>query len=219
MKKGIFIISIILNLILSMTIISSHYHKYTGYNNKNYTQHLALYKIYNTKKSDIVMLGDSITEGADWGKLSPGKDIFNMGIGGDTTEGILNRIDYVNALKPKRCFVMMGINDITNGLDLNIVKSNYVKILINLKSHDITPIVQSTLYMGAGKLSTQKVNSEVTDLNKFIKKYCEENNIKYLDVNKYLAPNGFLEKRYSPGVRHLNANAYKVWHNIIKNYY
>src|SRR3954451_1058356 len=45
--------------------------------------------------ADVVMLGDSITEGIDWHELFPHVRILNRGIGGDTSAGVLNRLDEV----------------------------------------------------------------------------------------------------------------------------
>lgn len=63
---------------------------------------------------DILFIGDSITE--NWETSVYFKEygyIVNRGIGGDTVFGLSNRFD-VDAvqLKPKRCVLMIGINDI-----------------------------------------------------------------------------------------------------------
>src|SRR6185369_6092309 len=41
------------------------------------------------RHADVVMVGDSITDGADWGEMFPGVSIANRGIDGDTTDGVL----------------------------------------------------------------------------------------------------------------------------------
>ena len=48
-------------------------------------QHMS-YKI----QADIVMLGDSMTEFAEWNELLGRNDVVNRGIRGDITEGMLN---------------------------------------------------------------------------------------------------------------------------------
>ena len=49
---------------------------------------------------DVVMLGDSITEGADWAALLPQTRVHNHGIGGDDTVGVLRRLDLVTRAQP-----------------------------------------------------------------------------------------------------------------------
>src|SRR5207244_10058498 len=58
--------------------------------------------------ADVVMLGDSITEGMDWRELFPDVRILNRGIAGDTSAGVLNRLDEVIARHPKMVFLMIG---------------------------------------------------------------------------------------------------------------
>jgi hypothetical protein len=61
---------------------------------------------------DVVMLGDSITHWGDWPALLPGVPIHNHGISGDTTDGLLRRLDLVTAGKPGKVFVLIGTNDL-----------------------------------------------------------------------------------------------------------
>lgn len=54
---------------------------------------------------NILFLGDSLVERADWHILFPEKLVLQFGIGGDTTEGLLNRLDAVIKQKPIHIFV------------------------------------------------------------------------------------------------------------------
>ncbi len=49
----------------------------------------------NTKETDIIFLGDSITLQGDFGEFFSDKRVPNRGIGNDTSEGVLNRLDEV----------------------------------------------------------------------------------------------------------------------------
>ena len=63
----------------------------------------------------VVFLGDSITQGwgADFKKSFDGMKLANRGIGGDTTRGMLLRLqEDVLALNPKAVVLLMGTNDI-----------------------------------------------------------------------------------------------------------
>jgi len=48
------------------------------------------------------MVGDSITELADWRAFLPGFDVVNQGISGDTTVGLLKRIELVKRTGARR---------------------------------------------------------------------------------------------------------------------
>jgi len=108
----------------------------------------SIYDVYLTKKADVVMLGDSITYNVDWNELFGNKySIINRGIPGDSTEKMLNRMYYIYKLDPEICFIMAGVNDFLEEKKPEEVFENYKKIIIQLKEHDIMPIVQSTLYL------------------------------------------------------------------------
>ena len=62
-----------------------------------------------------LFLGDSLTEYGNWRELFPGLDIKNRGIAGDTTDGVLHRLDGITALSPDKIFLMIGINDLLMG--------------------------------------------------------------------------------------------------------
>ena len=48
---------------------------------------------YFSPQVDVVMIGDSNTQNAIWSEIFPNTKIANRGLGGDTTEGILKRME------------------------------------------------------------------------------------------------------------------------------
>jgi hypothetical protein len=64
-------------------------------------------------RNEIVFLGNSITDGAEWFELLGNKRCRNRGISGDVTEGVLLRLDGVTKLKPSSIFILIGINAVS----------------------------------------------------------------------------------------------------------
>jgi lysophospholipase L1-like esterase len=100
----------------------------------------------------LVLLGDSITQG--WGtrtgKLFPNVKIANRGIGGDTTRGMLIRLDDVLALHPSGVVMLMGTNDIGEKIEPEAIASNVRLILDKLKkSNPKMPIVLCMVFPSA----------------------------------------------------------------------
>ena len=62
-------------------------------------------------RADVVMRGDSLTEVADWRAMLPDVDVANQGISGDTTAGLLLRLDLVRQAQPRVVAIMIGVND------------------------------------------------------------------------------------------------------------
>lgn len=96
-------------------------------------------------RNAVVFLGDSITQGwgDDFSGRFPGIKIANRGISGDTTRGVLIRMEQdVLALKPSGVVLLIGTNDLEEGADPETVAANLKLILARLKAHDAkTPIV------------------------------------------------------------------------------
>jgi len=84
----------------------------------------------NGNQADIVMVGDSITEGAEWHELFPNLLIVNRGIGWDTTEGLLHRMESIYSTGAKKAFVMIGINDLGQSRSVNEIFTFYLEICL-----------------------------------------------------------------------------------------
>ena len=84
--------------------------------------------------ADLVMFGDSITEWAPWADIFRDVSMVNRGLAGDTTTGMLRRIDTTLNVKPKLVCFMAGINDLAQGYSVDHIYQNYVEILDNMES-------------------------------------------------------------------------------------
>ncbi|MGV2939598.1 GDSL-type esterase/lipase family protein [Mesobacillus sp. LC4] len=185
--------------------------------NHQYLVQLSKYDVYETKQSDVVMLGDSITYSVNWEELMGRKGIVNRGIGGDITLGFVERLDYVYKLNPNKVFIMGGINDIEKGLDVQTIFKNYKHIIDELDSRKIVPIIQSTLFVSPKEKDYKDKNKKVRELNQLLKDYAIQKNIIFVDLNIPLAPNGVLLYNYTYDGIHLNGYGYKIWRDEIKN--
>lgn len=87
-------------------------------------------------KGALVFLGDSITQG--WGnrleKAFPGVKVANRGISGDTSRGVLIRLqEDVLALEPAGVVLLIGTNDLEENAEPEVIASNLKRILASLK--------------------------------------------------------------------------------------
>jgi lysophospholipase L1-like esterase len=95
-------------------------------------------------QNSVVFVGDSITEGwgDDIGGSFPGLKVANRGISGDTTRGVLIRLDDVIALHPKAVVLLIGTNDLEEDADPDVIARNLKLILARLEQFDSTmPII------------------------------------------------------------------------------
>lgn len=168
------------------------------------------------KKADVIMLGDSITYGAQWNEYYPDITIFNRGIGGDTTAGVISRLGTIIGEKPDRIFLMIGLNDILAGKSNDYIVSNTIHIARKIKDSNIKPYVQSILYTERSyrylSPTSKEINSAIRAINKEVSIQCRQNGIAYIDINKLLADeDGFLKTGYSHDGLHPNVKGYAIW--------
>jgi lysophospholipase L1-like esterase len=194
--------------------------------NPIYQRQLDLFELNRIKQADIVMLGNSLTNGANWNELLGRHSVVERGIVSDVLEGFSHRMRYVYELKPKIVFILGGLNDIYNWVPVEQIYADYIKIIEGLKARRIIPVIQSTLYAGRdwGKawleekrpeLNVVKYNegrnSEVDRLNKMLYNYAKVHNIEYIDLLDKMSRGHFLKSELTYDGAHLNANGYKIW--------
>jgi lysophospholipase L1-like esterase len=182
---------------------------------------------YGHKNIDVVMIGDSITYGGNWNLLLNNEKIANLGINGDSTGGVLNRLEDVYFLEPEMCFIMIGINDFQGNRQVEDVLINYRKIVTELKTHKIRVIIQSVLHLGEkyyinrilgkNKNDWKEINEKVKNLNGKLEKMALELEVEFIDINAGLSLDNILVEKYGDeSGLHLSIDGYKKWAEIIK---
>jgi lysophospholipase L1-like esterase len=199
--------------IYSDSIFSTYYH-----------QRLALFKLLPKTENDVVFLGNSITDGAEWSELFKDNKIKNRGISGDISAGILHRIDDIAKGRPATLFLMIGVNDLARGISVDSVVKN---ILIAVDyMHQQSPrtkiIVQSILpvtdvYKKFGG-HTSKAHL-IRLVNEKLNVAAKPHQFTYLDVyNSFLSADGKLDKRYTNDGLHLMGEGYMLWKHLVYPY-
>jgi len=156
----------------------------------------------------IVMYGNSITAQGKWVELLGRTDVMNNALPGQVTYHFLQLIrSHVIDLHPKVCFIKGGINDISWGVRRDIIQNNFKTMLEMLIRNGITPVVTLTVY----ERNDPSSKKEVDALNAFLVSFCTQNNITYIDLNRYISDSTGLRTEYSVDKKHLNTKAYEIW--------
>ena len=167
---------------------------------------------------EIVFLGDSITEYVDFGKYLPSYHIINMGIAGDTVSGVMRRLGEVIALQPRKLFLLIGINDICDGIEAGPLARLTSKILerVQAKSPATKIYLQAVFPV---RLTDPRVNPEVRTLNTSLKAWAEELHCTFVDLYPLLLDDdGELAEEYTVDGLHLSDSAMAKWMSCIKPY-
>jgi lysophospholipase L1-like esterase len=113
-------------------------------------------KTVDQDRHAVVFLGDSITQGwgGGLGAAFPGAKVANRGISGDTTRGVLVRLqEDVLALDPAAVVLLIGTNDLEEGAAPDVVAGNVKLILEALERHDPkTPIVLCQVFPSSASM-------------------------------------------------------------------
>ena len=187
--------------------------------NPHYVDRTSQFNILSSsnKNFKVVMIGDSITSGGEWHELLDYSLVQNRGIGSDTTNGVLNRLDSING-NIEKSFIMIGINDIAMGKSINEIYDNYSKIIDQLNSRNIEVFIQSVLYVAKKYPNSKEINSKVLELNNRLIELANDKNIKFIELNLILSEDKFLKEKYQNDGIHLNGEAYQLWANEIKTF-
>jgi len=185
--------------------------------NKSLTQ---THQIMEQRSGIIVFLGDSLTEWFDLESYFPDQHIINMGIAGDTSDGILYRLDRVIRIQPAKLFLMIGINDIFQGFPVQEIFNNQLNILESLKIEcpNSCIFVQSLLPVNESILGANGINQKVNRLNQLLKDYCREAKLEYISLSEHFSARDGLNPEYTYDGAHLTGMAYEVWAKLITDY-
>lgn len=168
--------------------------------------------------SELVFIGDSLTQWCDWERRLPGHRITNLGISGETVEGLLARRERIRAAidAPDFVFLMTGINNIAN--EQYEILDPYREVVRNLTTwyKQATIVVQSILPVELTWIS----NDVVKDTNRNLAVIAGEYDAEYLDIYR-----PFVDDQDRPiigllsddGV-HLASKGYDVWVEEVKRF-
>jgi lysophospholipase L1-like esterase len=157
---------------------------------------------------DIIMLGDSLTEWGNWHELMPEHRVINRGVAGDTSAGVLARLDEVIQRRPKVVFLLVGTNDVGLQVPPEVLLGNLQAIVTRLREAAIIPIAQSILFRGGW---LQADNATIAGVNAAWAAFCSAQGVRYLDLNARMAVDGRLPAAMTDDGVHLTAAAYRVW--------
>ena len=186
-------------------------------------QRRSLFDVLPLHSSDIVFLGNSITDGCEWAELFENRHVKNRGISGDRSGWLLERLDSIIAAHPKKLFLMIGTNDLTAGISPDEIVRNVARLIDRFRTESKwTKIyVQSILPVNGVDFSKYRNHYEhahlIVPTNKRLEALCDEKGVQYLDVWGALADyEGKLDKRYTNDGLHLMGPGYLVWRDAIK---
>lgn len=186
-----------------------------------YDSRVELFKIGPASSKDIVLLGNSITFWGEWPLLIKNRHFRNQGIPGDTSFGVLKRLDEAVRNKPAAIFLMIGINDLGRNIPDSLIVRNIGRIVHRIKtSSPRTRIyLQSILPTNPSFDKLRHLyhkEKNVAFINARIKELAEREQLVFIDLHSHFTDqNGHLKAEYTWDGVHLTLAGYRKWVEVL----
>ena len=186
-----------------------------------YLQKTSHFRSLPLTSGDIVFLGNSITDGAEWSELFSDPRIKNRGISGDVSAGVIQRINEVTQRRPAKIFLMIGINDLAQNIPPDSVAKNILWIadFIQQESPSTKVFIQSILPVNDTfrKFSGHAAKSDlIKRVNGLLERSASVHHYTYLNLHaSFCNRSGKLDPKYTNDGLHLTGEGYRLWKHLI----
>lgn len=175
-----------------------------------------------------ILAGDSISLWFPPDVLPSGEFWLNQGISGETSAGLLDRLELFADTHPDRIFVMIGINDLIRGMRPATVIANQRAIIRALKQQhpDADIVVQSILPHSSDQATWEGrdrllhiPNTQIQSINQDLEAIAQEEGVNYLDLYPlFTDETGRLDRHLTTDGLHLSNQGYWVWRSALQMY-
>lgn len=221
-------IIITLVIVIFLCIISNVYTLFIYKTHPKIKEKVKIVEKYKIPEN-IVFLGDSITEYYDVNKYFSNNRVVNSGISGNITDDILkNMEERVYQYNPSKIFLLIGTNDLTHKKDNKEIISDIEEIIEKIKENrpetkiyveSIYPVNDEDNEKINHNMVSKRKNEDIKEINSQIKKYCEKNNIEYIDLyDKLCDKDGNLKLEYTNEGLHISDEGYKFITKELEKY-
>lgn len=180
------------------------------------TKEIEPVKAYNFRQRNIVMCGDSHMVRGEWVSLFNRCDIGSVGVGGLTSGELISYTKEILNMRPEKCFILVGVNDIALDVPYRDYLSNIGKIIESLNGTKI--FIHRIIYTAKG-YRIPDINQRIMKFNKGLDSLCKARNIPVINLNEQLSDSGYLRLEYTSDKIHLNNAGYKIWAGELKKHF
>jgi lysophospholipase L1-like esterase len=182
-------------------------------------RHRTFVEIAKGAPIEMLFVGDSITDGwrnagqpvwdQNWAQYKPA----NFGIGGDTTQGVLWRMQNgeLDGYKAKLIVLMLGTNNIARNPIDEIVDGDRLIVEEFKKRQPQAKVLILGIFPRSVE-ATHPNRASIKEINSKLAKLADNKQVFFMDIgDKFLAPDGTLTPEIMPDALHPNLKGYKIW--------
>jgi N-acetylglucosamine-6-sulfatase len=192
---------------------------------RNDNRHRTFLEIARGATIELLFVGDSITDGwrnagqPVWDQHFAPLKPANFGIGGDTTQGVLWRMQNgeLDGYKAKLIVLMLGTNNINRNPNDEIVDGDRL-IVEEFKKRQPQAKVLILGIFPRGVQATDPYRASIKDINSKLMKLADNKQVFFMDIgDKFLASDGTLTPEIMPDGLHPNLRGYRIWADAISD--
>lgn len=189
-----------------------------------YARRATLFDLLPVYSSDIIMLGNSLTDGAEWNELFDNCHVKNRGIVGDIIPGFFERLEPILKGQPRKIFIMGGVNDVSHGVSADSIVSAMRQVVTTIQSRcpNTKIYVQSMLPFNNDVRLWKLLKGReqvIVDGNSGLERMCKELGVKFINLYPlFVGEGGKLKPEYTNDGLHLMGPAYLIWRDALRPY-
>ena len=192
------------------------------------SKHEANLEVAKQGDIEVLFMGDSITdfwrntEGVFAGKPVLDKyfghlKVANFGIAGDTTQGVLYRLQHGEGqgFSPKAVMLMIGTNNTGRNTAAEIAEGIGAVVLELQKDFPKAKILLLGIFPRG--MANDPVRSTIAEINSIIARLHDGDRVHYLDIgSKFLDAEGNIPKDVMSDALHPSTRGYEIWAEAVK---
>ena len=189
-----------------------------------YVRRATLFDLLPVCKKDIIMLGNSLTDGAEWNELLHNRHVKNRGIVGDIVQGMYERMEPILKGQPKKIFIMGGVNDISHDVSGDSIARAIERLIVLIKTRSPrTKIYLQSMLPFNNDVRLWKLLKDrehvVVEGNRALEQVARRQRVTWIDLYPlFVDADGKLKAEYTNDGLHLLGPAYLIWRDAIKPY-
>lgn len=189
-----------------------------------YVRRVTLFDQLPVGKKDIIMLGNSLTDGAEWNELLNNRHVKNRGIVGDIIQGYYERMEPILKGQPKKIFILGGVNDVSHDVSGDSIARAMEKLIVLIKTRSPrTKIYLQSMLPFNNEVRLWKYLKDreqvVVDGNRALEQVARRQGVTWINLYPlFVDDNGRLRAEYTNDGLHLMGPAYLIWRDAIKPY-
>lgn len=189
-----------------------------------YARRATLFDLLPVYSSDIIMLGNSLTDGAEWNELFDNCHVKNRGIVGDIIPGFFERLEPILKGQPRKIFIMGGVNDISHGVSADSIVSAMTQVVTTIQARcPKTEIYVQSMLPFNNDVRLWKLlkgrEQVVVDGNKGLESMCQRLGVTFINLYPlFVGENGKMKPEYTNDGLHLMGGAYLIWRDVLLPY-